>query len=449
MRLMSLLAAILGTLIGAIALGAQAPQAPWRGAGAQPCTGPDGGVFQCPPAPRALAVRAGRMFDANAGRMLAKQVILLNGDRITAVGPEGQVTIPAGVPVIDLSQATVLPGLIDAHTHMFNNRQPGQTTEQAMLIAVQNAQADLRAGFTSARDMTSHGNGYGDVAIRDAINQGRFDGPRYQVSTLGIVWGAAPPQGPQNPLAATVVRTADEARAAVRDQIAHGADWIKLYPTGAYSFSPTGTPEFVLMYPMPVLQALIDETHRLGHKAACHVLGGEGKHNAVVAGCDTIEHAYDLNQSEADMMVAKGLFYDPTLVRYFEPYMDDNDAKNTGGKYRMIPIFEKAAQMAVKTKGLKIMMGSGADGATYPHGTQALDFEALVKRAGMTTARAIQAGTTINAEVMGWKDQVGSIDKGKYADLVAVSGDPLADITELQRVKFVMKGGKVIRNELR
>ena len=167
-----------------------------------------------------------------------------------------------------------------------------------------------------------------------------------------------------------------------------------------------------------------------------------------MAGCDTMEHDYDLNQSEADMIVAKRLYYDPTLVRYFEPYMDDNDAKSTGGKYRMIPIFEKAAQMAVKTKGMKIMMGSGADGATYAHGTQALDFEALVKRAGMTTARAIQAGTTINAEVMGWKDQVGSIDKGKYADLVAVTGDPLADITELQRVKFVMKGGKIVRNDL-
>jgi len=333
---------------------------------------------------------------------------------------------------------------------MFNTRGPKGTTESSMLIAVQNAQADLRAGFTAARDMSSHGNGYADVEIRNAINQGRFDGPRYQVSTLGIVWGAAPrnPAVPENPLASTVVRSVEEARAAVREQIGHGADWIKLFPTGAYSFTATGQPQFQVTYPLPVLQALIDETHRLGKKAACHVLGGEGRKNAIIAGCDTIEHAYDLDQEQANMMVAKGLYYDPTLQRYIEPYMDDNDAKNTGGKYRMIPIFEKAVSTAATTRGLKIMVGSGVDGSTYPHGTQALDFEMLVKRAGLTPARAIQGGTTINAEVMGWQDQLGSVDKGKYADLIAVSGDPLADITELQRVRFVMKGGKVIRNDL-
>jgi imidazolonepropionase-like amidohydrolase len=128
--------------------------------------------------------------------------------------------------------------------------------------------------------------------------------------------------------------------------------------------------------------------------------------------------------------------------------MDDNDAKNTGGKYRMIPIFEKAVSMAAATKGMKIMMGSGVDGSTYAHGTQALDLEMLVKRAGLTPARAIQAASTINAEALGWQDQIGSIDKGKYADLIAVSGDPLVDITELQRVTFVMKGGKVIRDDV-
>ena len=441
-----------GTILLAAATWAQVqpPPAPWRGAGPTPCVGSDGGVYKCAPAPRTMAIRAGRLFDSTTGQMLTRRVVLVTGDRITDVGADGTLKIPAGVQVIDLTQSTVLPGLIDAHTHMFNTRGPKGTTEKSMLIAVQNAQADLRAGFTSARDMSSHGNGYADVEIRNAINEGRIDGPRYQVSTLGIVWGATPraPGVVENPLASTVVRSVDEARAAVREQVAHGADWIKLFPTGAYSFDAAGKPNFVLMYPMPVLQALIDETHRLGKKAACHVLGGEGKRNAIVAGCDTIEHAYDLNQEEANMMVAKKLFYDPTLQRYIEPYMDDNDAKSTGGKYRMIPIFEKAVQMAAKTPGMKIMVGSGADGSTYPHGAQALDFEMLVKHGGLTPARAIQGGTIVNAEVMGWLDRVGSIDKGKYADLVAVGGDPIADITELQRVTFVMKGGKIIRNEV-
>jgi imidazolonepropionase-like amidohydrolase len=390
------------------------------------------------------------MFDSKAGKMLANQVVLLNGDRITAVGPESEVKIPSGVVVIDLSRATLLPGLIDGHTHMFNPRKPGGTTEDYMLIGVQNVQAILRGGFTAARDMTTHGNGYGDVAIRNAINEGRIDGPRYQVSTRGIVWGDKPadPAKPDNPLDAAVIRSADEGRAAVREQIAHGADWIKLYPAGAYSFSPTGQAQYVVTYPLPVLQAMIDETHRLGKKAGCHVYGGEGQKNAIVAGCDTIEHAFGLDQEQANMIVAKGLYYEPTLQRYMEPYLDDNDAKNTGGKYRIIPIFQHAVQMASETKGMKMMIGSGVDGETYVHGSEALDYEMFVKYGGFTPLRALQAATLVNAEALGWQDQMGSIEKGKYADLVAVSGDPLADITELQRMKFVMKGGKVIKNDL-
>jgi imidazolonepropionase-like amidohydrolase len=423
---------------------------PWRGAGAIPCAGSDGGILPCPQGPQVKAIRAGHLFDSKSGRMLSRQIVVLAGDRITDVGPEGQVKIPAGAQVIDLGQSTILPGLIDAHTHMFNARKPNGTTEDYMLIAVQNAQFDLRAGFTTARDMTSHGNGYGDVAIRNAINEGRIDGPRYQVSTLGIVWGARPrnPAAAENPLTSTVVRSADEARAAVRDQVSHGADWIKLYPAGAYSFTPSGKDEYEVTYPLPVLQAAIDEAHRLGKKSACHNYGGEGLQNAITAGCDTIEHGFGLNQEQVNTMVAKGLYFDPTLVRYTEPYMDDNDSKSTGGKYRMIPIFEKAVTMAAATKGIKLMVGSGVDGSTFAHGTQALELVALTKHAGVTPAGAIQAATMTNAAALGWQDQIGSIEKGKFADVIAVSGDPLGDITELQRVKFVMKGGKIIRNDM-
>jgi imidazolonepropionase-like amidohydrolase len=451
MNMRSTLFSAIGLTLAAAAAHAQVqpPPAPWRGAGQAPCVGSDGGIHQCAPAARTIAIRAGRLFDSKSGQMLRDQTVVLSGERITDVGPQAQVQVPSGAQVIDLSRATVLPGLIDAHTHMFNDHREGQSLEEAMLIAVHNAQADLRAGFTSARDMSSHGNGYADVTLRDAINQGRIDGPRMQVATRGIGWAASSPTPPdhEDKLERAWISNADEARAAVRDQIGRGADWIKLYPGGAYSFDAAGTAQYVVTYPLPVLQALIDETHRLGKKAACHVFGGEGQKNAIVAGCDTIEHAFGLEQEGANLMVQKGLYYDPTFVRYIEPYMDDNDARNTGGKYRMIPIFEKAVTLAGKTQGMKIMMGSGADGATYAHGTQALDFEALVKRAGLPAARAIQAGTSINAEVMGWQNDVGSIEKGKYADLIAVAGDPLADITELQRVRLVIKGGRLIKNE--
>ena len=447
------LLAVLSIVTVSAALWAQTPpgQTPWRGVGPQPCTGPaDFGFYKCAPPPEMVAVRAGRLFNSKTGQMLTKQVVLLNGDKITDVGPETQVRIPAGMRVIDLSQATVLPGLIDAHTHMFNDRKPNQSGESAMLTAISNVQTNLQAGFTAARDMASHGNGYADVLIRDAINAGRIDGPRYQVSTMGIVWGAKPPdpKNPDDPLESTVVRNADDARAAVRAQIKGGADWIKLYPAGGYSFTPTGEVKYVVTYPLPVLQALIDETHRLGHKTGCHVYGGEGLQNAITAGCDTIEHGFGLTQAQANTIVQKGLYYDSTFVRYTIPLMDFNDNKNTGGKYRIIPIFEKAVTMAAATKGIKMLVGSGVDSNPYPHGIQALDFEWLVKRAGMTPARVLQAGTMMNAEMLGWQDRIGSIDKGKFADMVAVAGDPLADITELQRVKFVMKGGRVVKNEI-
>jgi imidazolonepropionase-like amidohydrolase len=251
-----------------------------------------------------------------------------------------------------------------------------------------------------------------------------------------------------NPLTSSVVHSIEEGREVVREHLSHGTDWIKLFPAGGYSFTPTGEDQYEVTYPMPVLQAMIEETHRLGHKAGCHVYGGEGQKNSIIAGCDTIEHGFGLNQEQIDMMAQKGLYYDPTVVRYTEPYLDDNDNKNTGGKYKISAVFAKAVAMAAATRGIKLMAGSGVDGGTFPHGTQASEFEALVKRGAISPTRAIQSGTVINAEALGWQDRVGSIEKGKFADLIAVAGDPQADITELQRVKFVMKGGKIIRNDL-
>ncbi|MEO8465730.1 MAG: amidohydrolase family protein [Gammaproteobacteria bacterium] len=433
------------SLLIASSVGAQLqpPPAQWRGAGPTPCVGADKGIFKCPAETGTVVIRAGWLFDAKAGRLVQDQVIVIEGERITAVGAASQTRIPAGAKVIDLSTATVLPGLIDAHTHMFNVPRPGMSRDASTLIAVHNLQADLRAGFTTARDMSSHGNGYADVDIRNAIDEGRLEGPRFQVSGRGIVWANG-----SNPLGNIGVSSVEEARAAVRDHVEHGVDWIKLFPTGGYSFTATGEAQYEPRYPLPVLQALVDEAHRLGHKTACHVYGGEGQHNAIVAGCDTIEHAFGLTKEDAQLIVSKGLYYDPTFVRYLEPYMDDNDAKATGGKYRMTAIFEKAVTLAAATPGMRIMLGSGADGSTYAHGTQALDFEALVKRAKLSPVRAIQAATVVNAEVLGWADRIGSLEVGKYADVIAVSGDPLADITELQRVKFVMKGGRIVRSDM-
>jgi imidazolonepropionase-like amidohydrolase len=423
----------------------------WRGAGAPPCfSAIDNSAIRCAAVRGVIVVKAGKLFDANSASLRNNQIIVIEGERITAVGPAKSTKIPADAVVIDLSKWTVLPGLIDLHTHMFNTPRPGMSREMSTLLAIQNVQNDLQAGFTTVRDMSTHGNGYADVDIRNAIDNGLIDGPRAQVSTRGIIWGGAPSAeaARKNPLDSAVVNNEDEARAAVQDQVQRGADWIKLFPTtSSYSFAPDGAVNYVATYPMAVLQALIDETHRLGRKTACHVFGGEGQKNAILAGCDSIEHAWGLDQEQALMMSRKNLSFDPTMVRYTEPYMDDNDKRNTGGKYRIYPIINAAVAMASKTPGLKLTVGSGVDGSTFPHGTQALEYVAMVKQAGMSPASVIQAGTKNNAEVLSWYDRVGSVEKDKLADLVAVVGNPIEDITELQHVKFVMKGGKIVRND--
>lgn len=422
---------------------------PWRRTGVRPCARPGSGYVQCPPAESVSAVRAARLFDSESGKMLNDQVVVIRGQRILEVGPATQVKLPAGATLIDLGNATVLPGLIDAHTHMFNDPVEGWSPERMTLQAVTNMQADLQSGVTSARDMGSHSNGYADVEVRDAINDGELEGPRFQVAGRGIRWEPQPPAvgSTPNPRAAIGVRSAEEGRAAVREHIAKGVDLLKLYPGGAYSFTAAGEAQYVTNYPLNVLQAIIDEAHKNGRKTGCHVFGGEGLQNAITAGCDTIEHGYGLTQAQLDQMAAKGIGYVVTFARYGAPYMDDNDARSTGGKYRIVPIFERAMKMAISTPKLNVLFGTGVDSTYFVHGTNAIELEKLVKVGGMTTTRAIQSGTIANAIMMGWQQDVGSISKGKFADLIAVSGDPLGDITELQRVRFVMKGGKVIRQD--
>ena len=453
--------AIVGTLLVPTAMHGQAPGPPetpapavrpgiWRMAGNTPCVDPYGGIYECPPAPTTVAIRAGRLFDRLTGQLLTNQVVIVDGQQIAEVGPESHVAIPPGTPVIDLSQATVLPGFIDTHTHVFNTRRD-MTADQSMLIAVGHVKTDLMAGFTFVRDMGSHGNGFQDVELRDAINRGYVEGPRMLVSGRRLGWGGDEPtsEASDNGLGDIVVRSAEKGPAAVRQALAAGSEHIKLSTSRGYTFDENGEPKYgTPVWPLPVLKAVIDETHKQGYRVGCHSLGGQGLTDAITAGCDSIEHGYSLTQDHCDMMAEKGLFFDPTIVRYTEPYMDDNDKKNTGGRFQIRPIIEKNARMCIATKGVKTVVGTGAEGSTYAHGTQGLEFIALVRQGGMTPVQALQAGTVNAAELMQWQNHVGSISKGKFADIIAVSGDPLEDITEARRVRFVMKGGVVYKNDL-
>ena len=408
-----------------------------------------------------VLIRAGRLFDSKSGSMLENQVVLVEGEKISAVGPAAQVQIPAGAQVIDLSKATVLPGLIDGHTHVFgfglDGPKPGgppfaspinDTREYRTLLALANAQKDLRAGFTTLRDLMSHGGGYADVDIKRAINQGYFQGPRMQVSTMGLVaTGEGILGSPEVSLPGNyqAVDNPWAARQAVREQIHYGADWIKLHSTSDYEFEPNGELFSNPTFTKEEVDAIVDEAHRHGKRTACHAFGGEGLRHCVEAGADTIEHAIDLDEGTADLMKKKGLYLELTAYHYSLSEYTLRDAKTTGGKYSLEAMREKSGRLAI-SRGLKISFGSGV--GPFPHGTQAAEFSYLVKY-GMTAAQAIQAATTVAAEMMGWQDRIGSVEKGKFADIVAVSGDPLKDITELGRMKFVMKGGQVIRNDLK
>jgi imidazolonepropionase-like amidohydrolase len=433
-----------------------------------------------PPPPQGIVIRAGRLFDSNAGRNLTNQVILIRGDRITAVGPAGRVSIPPGARVIDLSTATVLPGLIDRHVHLFEEQMPNDA--RSVLTGLNLALKDLYAGFTTLQDMGSPYS-YASVELRDAINKGLVMGPRLQVA------------GPQiNPRAASYYPAPSEwapfgtapgqavwqltgnvnspwlARAAVREHSHYGVDWIKIYetedyegggypdPPGSGAFRPDGTMINVPSLTLEENQAIVDEAHRRGLKTTCHAYGGEGLRNCLAAGVDLPMHVI------VGVTGAPGLD-DETIRLFKQPLADGSmrpviqtlwdligpmearDLVASRGKTTRLALTELSFKRLVAA-GVKEVFGSGA--YTVGHGVQAFQFAYYVKW-GMTPAQALQTATSNAAESLNFelKKEVGSIEKGKFADIVAVSGNPLVDITEMQRVKFVMKGGVVFRNDFK
>jgi imidazolonepropionase-like amidohydrolase len=435
--------------------------------------------IQTPPA-QGVAVRAGHLLDSKSGTMLKDQVILIQGERITAVGPSDHIQIPPGAEVIDLSRATVLPGLIDRHVHLMQEQQPNDA--RAAFSGWHYAMKDLNAGFTTLQDMGSPYT-YATVELRDAINKGQIPGPRLQVSgpqlnPRGATYYPAPSVvmpfgqtgGPNAWQLSGDVNSPWLARAAVREHSHYGVDWIKVYetedyegggypdPAGSGAFTPDGKMINVPSLTLEENQAIVDEAHRRGLRVACHAYGGEGLRNCLEAGVDMPMHVI------VGVTGAEGLD-DETIRLFKKPLWDGTqrpvmqtlwdlvgdlearDLKASGGRTTRFRLTELSFKRLVAA-GVKEVFGSGA--YTIGHGVQAFQFPYYVKW-GMTPTQALQMATSWAAESLNFelRKEVGSVEAGKYADLVAVSGDPLADITEMQRVKFVMKGGVVFRNEIK
>ena len=417
-----------------------------------------GGIASAPakflaPAAQVIAVRAGRLYDSRSGTMAANQTILIRGDRIVDVGPA--ITVPADARVIDLGAATVLPGMIDAHVHVYP--QDDLSMQMRTIVAVANAQADLDAGFTTVVDMDSRG-GYGTVDLRNAINRGVLLGPRMQVV------GQSLNQRASTAYPAFFERFQDRftesknpnspwlARAAVREAKLHGVDWVKIYTTqdfvgDEYSvFKPDGTLVNSPSLTEEEVMAITDEAHRLGLKVACHTYGGEGQLSCLKAGVDAPNHLTDLDDASLKLLLDKKLPFELTVDDLVA--LEPADLKKTGGKNSRLKMAEQAFKKA-HAAGVPFVFGSGATSADVPHGKQADQFAWFIKW-GMERVDALKMPFLPTARMLNynWVDQLGSVEKGKYADIIAVAGNPLADISEMQRVRFVMKGGYVVKNEL-
>jgi imidazolonepropionase-like amidohydrolase len=406
-------------------------------------------------APKKTAVRAGRLIDGKSDSAISNALILIEGDKIVSVTPGG--SAPAGVEVIDLSKATVLPGFVDAHTHVVLNGDitaedyDAQLLKQSIpyraILGARNARIALENGFTTIRDLETEGAMYADVDVKTAISNGEVPGPRMQVSTramtptgmyplLGYSWELKVPTGVQ------YVDGVEGARKAVREQVMYGADWIKYYSDRRYHFEADGVLHSMVNFTDDEAKAIVDETHRLGKKAAAHAIGSDGIAAALRAGVDTIEHGDGLTDALIEEVARRGVYWVPTIT--VGVYV----APGRGGNWTKMVDLEKAAFQKALKKNVKIALGTDAGGFDWKELNQAKEFEYYVNY-GMTPMQAIRSGTVVPAELLGWSDKMGTVEAGKWADIVAVRGDPLKDITEMERVKFVMKGGVVYKNDAR
>ncbi len=403
----------------------------------------------------------GHVWDGRSGSLAGPMMIRVEDDRIA----EFKETPAAGMKFrepgvreveIDLSHETCLPGLIDTHTHVllqgditaadYDEQLLKQSPEYRTILATVKARRALEYGFTTIRDLETEGAGYADVDVKTAINNGVIPGPRMQVATRAMdVTGAYPLTGyapnVEVPHGVQVVDGADGGRKAVREQLTHGADWIKVYSDRSYRLRDDGVLDDIPTFTLDELRAIVDETHRQRHKVASHAMALNGVHNSVEAGVDSIEHGNYIADEDLKTMVAKGIYYVPTI--FVGEYVAQGRAAAGAPVWvKMIPVHEDTFRRDLKA-GVKIAFGTDAGGFDWKI-NPAKEFSSMVKF-GMTPAQALKSATSSAAGLLGMQNEIGTIETGKYADIVAVPGDPLADVAVMEKVDFVMKGGVVYR----
>ena len=404
--------------------------------------------------PRVVAVRAARLLDVRAGRYVDHPVVVVRGDRIESVGT----TVPAGVPVVDLGDRTLLPGLTDAHTHIllqgdataaeYNVQILQEYPAHRVARAVRALKIALDHGFTTMRDLETEGASYDDVALRDAINEGVIPGPRLKVVGRALsTTGSYPIQHFRPdwkfPSGVQVCDGADGCRRAVREQLSYGTDWVKIYAnTGGLRLTDDGWVDSPPNWTKEEIDAVVSEAHAHRVKVAAHARSDSGVRIAVAAGVDSIEHGDSIRPEVAAEMARRGIALSPTLT--VAEYVAGPRAEEGCAICGKLPEIHRRSVENCRRAGVKIVFGTDAGGFPWTDVPQAREFE-LEVRLGMTPLEAIRTATTAAAELLGMTGQIGTVEKGAYADLIAVSGDPLKDVTTLARVEFVMKGGDVVR----